>query len=955
MALTLKEITGQIDNFLHQVPDRYGMQAELFTIQANQAKHDLVKWQFEKIIFSELTDCVNTINELTHTELTIEALQLRLLRIGMDLEQNNKGSIHVDLACLQDLSKVLGINDIEDNVKHQIAYASIAYFLARGCTVQETLENFAITKQVLQQGGRLPFAIIDVDFIKIYYAFCLVLSSFKTDNIIVHAAYDDLSVQDRIGNRIFEAGILSYAIRAVSFLTLLNLDDQIGVIVAYSAISATGYERSKLCEPNYIEQAINFTTNEVKQEIIKRNISVSMFKYGNSTEAMRKAANEMMQLAFPEVAEKSAKLEATKEAIKDAQAYIHTVEEELERKLKEIDAHYRAIERQTISNINTQIAQAKRDAHSRSFRNTLTQVGIGVVTYFAGPIIGGAVQGMVNGGKLKDFVKAIAINLATGKMMGQLKVPNLTATTTTGTLQVGTRMLAAQNALLNSATHMAVSAVVNGKGKLDLVGMIAAGAGGAAGATMTDGFGKVVIERGVQAATSTLVHGGDLVHNIGAGIIDGAAFHAGTRMAAGLTNTVETLGSTRKAKHKDSESELARENKIDEKFIKQWTKLTEQQKLELILLQEEKANLSKQIAAKLHDYGKQQSLLGNSFDIQAAFETMQDVIKLMDSKQFKQFKKDFTLFALKESQFSQPKLKLTAFVASGGRDGSESPKKDWWQTIKELKDNYVKITLDSDTVEQDLYRSYSIATLDKSKLLYSRWQEARSIYFAEMSSLYGDNALDPDIYIQQAQSKWILDHLTIGERRYNFNPGHTLSSKIFGLAILPEKTSYQKAFDLMRLGNNEFNIGLTFFDGTQTTINTIDINNLGLDSNARIEHKFGTNILQINLPNFIANVNVGTCNVITGVDGFFPNDASINLDIAGHCSLVDATVTLSTTKQFCIADKCFEAKGSAGVQLGTAGASVSFGEKSKIAIDLNAGVSTKSNVKFETTKKPKPG
>lgn len=81
---------------------------------------------------------------------------------------------------------------------------------------------------------------------------------------------------------------------------------------------------------------------------------------------MRKAANEMMQLAFPEVAEKSAKLEATKEAIKDAQAYIHTVEEELERKLKEIDAHYRAIERQTISNINTQIAQAKRDAHSRS-------------------------------------------------------------------------------------------------------------------------------------------------------------------------------------------------------------------------------------------------------------------------------------------------------------------------------------------------------------------------------------------------------------------------------------------------------------------------------------------------------------------------------------------------------------------------------------------------------------
>ena len=951
MAVTLKEITGQIDNFLHQVPDRYGMQAELSTIQTNQdnqAKHDLVKEQFKKIIFSELTDCVNTINDLTHTELTIEALQLRLLRIGMDLEQNNKGSIHVDLACLQDLSKVLGINDIEDNVKHQIAYASIAYFIARGCTVPETLENFALTKQVLQQGGRLPFAIIDVDFIKIYYAFCLVLSSFKTDNIIVHAAYDDLSVQDRIGNRIFEAGILSYAIRAVSFLTLLNLEDQIGVIVAYSAISATGYKRSQLCEPNYIEQAINFTTNEVKQEIIKRNISVSMFKYGNSTEAMRKAANEMMQLAFPEVAEKSAKLEATKEAIKDAQAYIHTVEEELERKLKEIDAHYRAIERQTISNINTQIAQAKRDAHSRSFRNTLTQVGIGVVTYFAGPIIGGAVQGMVNSGKLKDFVKAIAINLATGKMMGQLKVPNLTATTTTGTLQVGTRMLAAQNALLNSATHMAVSAVVNGKGKLDLVGMIAAGAGGAAGATMTDGFGKVVIERGVQAATSTLVHGGGLVHNIGAGIIDGAAFHAGTRMAAGLTNTVETLGSTRKAKHKDSESELARENKIDEKLIKQWTKLTEQQKLELILLQEEKANLSKQIAAKLHDYGKQQSLLGNSFDIQAAFETMQDVIKLMDSKQFKQFKKDFTLFALKESQFSQPKLKLTAFVASGGRDGSESPKKDWWQTIKELKDNYVKITLDSDTVEQDLYRSYSIATLDKSKLLYSRWQEARSIYFAEMSSLYGDNALDPDIYIQQAQSKWILDHLTIGERRYNFNPGNPVLYNSVGLTAFQEKIYSTYAYDLCRLGNENFSVGATGFIVAKGTFSPLELKNSKLNSNAKINIHTGANVLQVKFSCLHANVNIYSCALEGKVGDFLPDGTpNLSSSINQSCSKAEVLFTLKK-EPICVWDTCLQAEGNVSLRFGIVGSKTKFDSQS------NPGYSVQSNAHIEITKKPKP-
>ncbi len=357
---------------------------------------------------------------------------------------------------------------------------------------------------------------------------------------------------------------------------------------------------------------------------------------------------------------------------------------------------------------------------------------------------------------------------------------------------------------------------------------------------------------------------------------------------------------------------------------------------------------------KLHDYGKQQSLLGNSFDIQAAFETMQDVIKLMDSKQFKQFKKDFTLFALKESQFSQPKLKLTAFVASGGRDGSESPKKNWWQTIKELKDNYVKITLDSDTVEQDLYRSYSIATLDKSKLLYSRWQEARSIYFAEMSSLYGDNALDPDIYIQQAQSKWILDHLTIGERRYNLNPGNPVLYNSVGLTAFQEKIYSTYAYDLCRLGNENFSVGATVFIVAKSTFSPLELKNSKLNSNAKINIHTGANVLQVNSRYLNANVNIYSCAWEGKVGDVLP-DTTPDLSSSVHQSCAKSEVLFTLKKEpICVWDTCLQAEGNISLRFGTFSGKLDPLKTEKIELNAKSGYSINSNTSFQITKKPKP-
>ncbi len=122
----------------------------------------------------------------------------------------------------------------------------------------------------------------------------------------------------------------------------------------------------------------------------------------------------------------------------------------------------------------------------------------------------------------------------------------------------------------------------------------------------------------------------------------------------------------------------------------------------------------------------------------------------------------------------------------------------------------------------------------------------------------------------------------------------------------------------------------------------------------RSKKKRRPSILQINLPNFKANVNVGTCNLTTGGSGFLPNYSSVRASMKVNCSLIDVIATLNVDKQLCIEDKCLDGQGNVSVKWGTAGAAVNLDENTKMAVSIKTGVSTKGNVKFEITKTPKP-
>jgi hypothetical protein len=187
---------------------------------------------------------------------------------------------------------------------------------------------------------------------------------------------------------------------------------------------------------------------------------------------------------------------------------------------------------------------------------------------------------------------------------------------------------------------------------------------------------------------------------------------------------------------------------------------------------------------------------------------MQEAIDSMDVKQFKSFERNFTLLDLKETSFNRPKVQLTSMDSTGnGKDSEQnnSSNKEWWQKIKEFKDQYIKIALELNTTERELRKAqlaqYGLA-LNKAKSAYNKYTKAQCIDKEMMGDYYGVDSFDRETYIQKMQGQWFVDHLTIAKRRDNFKPSNQVLSNSVNAKLFPEQTSSTKAFSLVNLGKS---------------------------------------------------------------------------------------------------------------------------------------------------------
>ncbi|MGD0466380.1 MAG: hypothetical protein ABSA84_06750, partial [Gammaproteobacteria bacterium] len=228
MPLTAEEITKQIDNFLNDVAQKYLASIESSSAIQPAIEHATIKEKFKKIIFAEHKDYTEIVGTLVPTDLTLAAQRLRLLRMGMELETCNKRERRVSLDCFQELSQLLGVTGISKELEHKLAYLAIVYYLANGSKEQEALDYFITVRNTLKEGGFLPFNVLEPSFVKLYYSFCITLSSWRYKNTGVHTAYDDFPFNQRHGNVEFDVAI-EEAMIDVPYMTWLDLQDKIAV------------------------------------------------------------------------------------------------------------------------------------------------------------------------------------------------------------------------------------------------------------------------------------------------------------------------------------------------------------------------------------------------------------------------------------------------------------------------------------------------------------------------------------------------------------------------------------------------------------------------------------------------------------------------------------------------------------------------------------------------------
>ncbi len=525
MVLTIEEVDKQIENFLQHVPQRYMLQIDYQQEDENQLEHNLIKEEFRKIIFSEQQqECIESIKKLPGN-LALEAQKLRLLRIGAELDLYNTNSV-INSNCFDELSKALELGHISENLKCKFAYVSLAYYLSyatEDLTKQQALTFFTDTKNFLQQG--MPFLAVDYEFLKLYYSFSILVTSFVPKGTEVHKVYNDLSLDVRFKDSQFAIRINSLISGLMPRMTWIDMQDKIAIIATYSVISESSYEKGKFCELIHLTQAIDFVTASI-------NKNMTLFDKKAVTKD-REQSNQAIQSYIAEL----------KEQLKQ-------IEEWGEAEIARVNVQGAVLLQQEIRNINSAIAQAKIGARSRGFQNTLKQAGAiaagcfvgpaacgvlgvsaGMATTVASAAIGGATQTAITGGNFDDILKSAAISGVTAGVMSQVPVSSELAGSAKS-------IEGAKLGIINVAVSSGVSTIVYGKGKLDPAAMLGAGLAGASGIHM-EGLTKDLTERAIKDTTATAIHGGELVPNLATGAIESAAGHIGKTIGEEFKSKIE--------------------------------------------------------------------------------------------------------------------------------------------------------------------------------------------------------------------------------------------------------------------------------------------------------------------------------------------------------------------------------------------------------------------------------
>ena len=418
MPLTAAEVNQKIEVFLEQVYEKYVEKTKQSVVVKSLVEQNKVKEKFRKLIFCDFQDYTKALTSLEPTELTLEVQQLRLLRMGVELDLSNTSKYHVSLDCFKELSQVLSINGCSKEVEYRLGYVALAYHLSNGGKEREALDYFLRVRDIFKKGGFLPFNVLDPEFLRLYYSFCIILTSWRTKNCNVHTSYDDFPYSKRIGNIDFESAI-SEAVRFLSSMPWLKLQAKIAIVTAYQVVSAKCYETISFCDLSYLTKAVNYAKQSVEESMLGKNLVAASYKYGDSKEARERACREIMANLFPSLAAEQEATRTQQEAfITSAKQRLAYLDKFLIDSTKQYEQCRVEANKQAIDAINSWTADAKKEANQRSFENFKLKCAVAAATNVLAPYVAPSIAPVVS-----SAIGSLGVSAVTSSTVGAVLAP----------------------------------------------------------------------------------------------------------------------------------------------------------------------------------------------------------------------------------------------------------------------------------------------------------------------------------------------------------------------------------------------------------------------------------------------------------------------------------------------------------------------------------------------------
>ena len=389
------------------------------------------------------------------------------------------------------------------------------------------------------------------------------------------------------------------------------------------------------------------------------------------------------------------------------------------------------------------------------------------------------------------------------------------------------------------------------------------------------------------------------------------------------SGVVSRLSSGKSPIAKDQKTDTKGKDRRDVLDVEEdvWRKLTREEQVNLILLQEDKDRLKQQIAkdgiGRLKHNGEQTEEL---LKLQTAIKDIYKKIDSMGYEEFKKLERDYTFFVLKESSFGQPKFILTAFSSSKDSDQpSAEPaecKKTWTQKftskLQEFKKAYVKVSVEQDHLEEQQLAAQSKMVLDVASKVYNRCKENQHARDRVLRELYGEDMYDVDAYLHKTTWRYMLSGRKVN---YDFNSGEPVLSNTIGIAIMPQKTLRSKGSDVIRrIGSESCSIGITRYESVKTKVNPLELKSTKLDVNAQGQLDRGINIVQCNSDYFNVDLNISTF-VQEGKLNDLLSENGSNFSGKGRGAMLDTRAAIKP-EQACVAGLCLQCEADMNLVVG---------------------------------------